>query len=317
LKRIKLLLTTDTTGLSARQLVQLELCDPVRLFIKNEPHTSEKAKHGRWRLIASVSLVDQIIDRVLNRHINVAEIADWEQIPSKSGMGFSRSAIKSTIKYCRGKLNRPCNSDISAYDWSLKAWTMDFDRRFRIGSHFEDLSGSRYEKCLTSRYDCIKLSVFSLSDGELLEQTVPGINKTGLYITASLNSHTRVGLAILVDYMDKPDDFVSTMDAMAMGDDCVESYVDDAVAKYERLGFRVKFYSEVGNTFEFCSHVYGDDDAYALGIVKETMKLSVRKDIVDSFTRRAAVMQFCDDLRGNPSLEWLLDVLADLGMFGS
>jgi len=43
------------------ELIQLGLCDPVRLFIKQEPHPFRKVRTGRLRLISSVSLSDHTL----------------------------------------------------------------------------------------------------------------------------------------------------------------------------------------------------------------------------------------------------------------
>lgn len=41
-------------------------CDPIKVFVKQEPHKRKKLDEGRLRLISSVSLIDTIIDRILS-----------------------------------------------------------------------------------------------------------------------------------------------------------------------------------------------------------------------------------------------------------
>jgi hypothetical protein len=63
--RLKLLNDNDISGLNAQELVEGNFCDPVRVFIKAEPHSTNKVNQDRWRLIFAVSVVDQIIERLL------------------------------------------------------------------------------------------------------------------------------------------------------------------------------------------------------------------------------------------------------------
>lgn len=64
--RLIKLLTWDINSIlmmTPQQLMDYNLVDPVRLFVKNEPHASSKFKTGKMRLISSVSIVDQLIER--------------------------------------------------------------------------------------------------------------------------------------------------------------------------------------------------------------------------------------------------------------
>jgi len=72
-----------------KQMLAEFLCDPVRLFVKGEPHKVVKILEGRVRLIMSVSLMDKVIEMVLHNHVNKHEIANWQRLPYKPGMGFT------------------------------------------------------------------------------------------------------------------------------------------------------------------------------------------------------------------------------------
>ena len=51
--------------------------------------TKDKLQKERWRIISSVSLVDEIVDRMLYGTQNRAEINHWSSTPSMPGVGFS------------------------------------------------------------------------------------------------------------------------------------------------------------------------------------------------------------------------------------
>lgn len=311
--RLRLLATSDLTGLTAVQLVQGGFVDPVRVFVKNEPHTKVKAEKKRWRIISSVSLVDQIVERVLHRHINQTEILNWHSIPSKPGVGFDDESVGLMIDYVNNRIRVPAESDISGFDWSLKGWNFDFDAEFRLRLHSTDVTNTVYAKAVRNRHYCLSLSVFQLSDGRMFAQQARGIQLSGSYLTSSTNSHCRVSIAKTVYQVLYYRNGVEGDDeATANGDDGVEEYMDGAESVYNELGYPLKFYKKCeGNRFEFCSHVYDTKrrTAYALNHGKETMKLMHRKDLNTNDEKRLAIMQYYDDLRGSPHIEEMLDII--------
>jgi len=232
------------------------LCDPVRLFVKQEPHTSRKVKEGRFRLISSVSLVDQLVERMLFGAQNQLEIAEWEQIPSKPGMGLSlMSQARSLFDDLRVKHSRcpAAEADISGFDWSVQDWELwaDVEMRIVLGGF-----GAKLAQAARNRFSCFMNSVFQLSDGTLIEQMQPGIMKSGSYCTSSTNSRIRCLMAELI----------GSPWCIAMGDDSVEGWVDGAKDKYMSLGHVCKDYKPCATTIsgrlyevEFCSHVIRED----------------------------------------------------------
>lgn len=55
----------DTVMRRLTILVEGPVCDPINLFVKQEPHKEKKVKAGAWRLIHGVSIVDQMVAVVL------------------------------------------------------------------------------------------------------------------------------------------------------------------------------------------------------------------------------------------------------------
>lgn len=260
------------------ELLRSGLCDPVRVFIKNEPHSIEKIVNGRGRIISNVSMADEIIDRLLCSVQNYAEIDDWQNIPSKSGMGLSTDAqTKALFEPMKSLLSETSTSDVKGWDWSVPTWLMDMDVEARclLNSCSKD---SSFRRILENRIAVLARSVFVTSDGTMLAQASPGIVKSGTFITASFNSRMRVMLAYII----------GALWAIAMGDDGAEQTVLDAVKKYEALGFTITDYKACeGDSFSFCSHLIMEAKAIPENCYKSLYKLlskEITEEDLEEFT---------------------------------
>lgn len=247
----------STSSLTPAELVRRGYCDPVRLFVKQEPHTNKKLSEKRYRLISSVSLVDQLVERLLFGPQNQLEIQRWRNIPSKPGMGLSLHEQAQSI-WSELQTNHDiwpaAEADISGFDWSVQDWELwaDVQMRCKLGG-FEN---PVLKRAAVSRFYCFMNSVFQLSDGTLIEQGLPGLMKSGSYCTSSTNSRIRCLMAELI----------GAPWCIAMGDDSVEGYTADAAEKYAQLGHTCKDYIPCETTSEgylkkvnFCSHELSQD----------------------------------------------------------
>ncbi|UKD40723.1 P2 [Tobacco polerovirus 2] len=254
--RLQKMLEVEYEDLSAEQLVQAGLCDPIRVFVKREPHKQAKLDEGRYRLIMSVSLVDQLVARVLFQSQNKREIALWRANPSKPGFGLSTDeqvlefvqALAAQVEVDPSELVTNWGeylvpTDCSGFDWSVAEWMLydDMIVRNKLTSDLNETT----EKLRFAWLKCISNSVLCLSDGTLLAQRIPGVQKSGSYNTSSSNSRIRVMAAYHcgADW------------AIAMGDDALES-VNTNLEVYKSLGFKV----EVSGQLEFCSHIFRAPD---------------------------------------------------------
>nr|UHS71660.1 MAG: polyprotein P2ab [Sobemovirus sp.] len=244
------------------ELIKLGLCDPVRLFIKQEPHPLRKVRTGRLRLISSVSLLDQLVERVLFGYQNNLEISQWKHCPSKPGMGLTlkeqSDALWDELTY-KSTLAPAAEADISGFDWSVQHWELkaEVEMRIRLGD-FGELAA----KAARNRFVCLANSVFQLSDGTLISQGLPGLMKSGSYCTSSSNSRIRCLMAKII----------GSRWCIAMGDDSVEGWVDNAVEKYHALGHECKEYSACDREYgdgnvtlkrvNFCSHQLSENSCY-------------------------------------------------------
>ncbi|UWX31913.1 putative P2 [Allium polerovirus A] len=306
--RLQKMLEVSLDCLAPEKLVQLGLCDPIRLFVKGEPHKQSKLDEGRYRLIMSVSLVDQLVARVLFQNQNKREITLWRAVPSKPGFGLSTDgqvldfmqslahqigvSPQTVINDWRDYL---VPTDCSGFDWSVAEWMLEDDMIVR-NRLTRDLNATT-EKLRAAWLHCISNSVLCLSDGTLLAQTRPGVQKSGSYNTSSTNSRIRVMAAY----------HCGATWAMAMGDDALES-VDSNLEEYKNLGFKV----EVSGQLEFCSHVFRAPDlAIPLNSNKMLYKLiygynpgNANLEVVSNYL--AACFSIFNELRHDPSLVELL-----------
>lgn len=107
------------------ELVQLGKTDPVTVFIKQEPHTTEKVAAGRNRVINRCSLVDQVVEKLLFFHLTKFEINNWSNCPSKPGVGFDDSQLLVLADAMEDVLNvspkhEAIGLDVSGWDLSLQ-----------------------------------------------------------------------------------------------------------------------------------------------------------------------------------------------------
>nr|UHS71597.1 MAG: putative RNA-dependent RNA polymerase [Barnaviridae sp.] len=246
-RRILSYTISELTDMSASDFVKLGLADCVKAFIKNEPHKVAKIESGKLRIISNVSIVDQLVERVLCAKQNKLEIKRWKTTPSKPGMGLHDEGLRELYSEVCSAFDTEgvlAETDISGWDWAVQDWLLAFDAELRRELYHAP-AGSALAHLLWFRGRAVARKVFCLSDGSLYEQMVPGIQASGSYNTSSTNSRMRIVLAYLV----------GCRWAIAMGDDDVESFVPGAVEAYEKLGFTVKDYKvlETRGWFDFCS----------------------------------------------------------------
>lgn len=269
-----LLLSEETpTHMTPQQLVKMSWCDPVRLFVKQEPHKLSKIKTKRFRLISSVSVVDQLVERVLFGVQNRKEIDSWSLIPSKPGIGLTDEMARSVYNNVKMVSNRfkICEADVSGWDWSVQLWELLADAEIRVrlsvGAH------PSCQRAMINRIHCLARSVFTLSDGTMFEQGKPGLMKSGSYLTSSTNSRCRV-----LDHYILGGGWI-----IAMGDDSLEADIStpemSGAERYKQLGKIVSMYeacpvNELGvvKDFEFCSQRFTSNGPVPLNWAKMLCK---------------------------------------------
>jgi len=302
--RLLLLLHTPLDvlkAMSAEQLVQGGYCDPVRVFIKNEPTKGKKVVTKRWRLIHSVSIVDKLIELVLFRSLMKIEIKNWRTIPSKPGIGFEpvdNELVYNTVK----AMERPCESDVSGWDFSVAGWQILDD-----GEDMVKLCGNPVEEWVTLARAKVFIetrAVYQLSDGRMIATNYDGIVHSGKQRTSSSNSRMRVKLAYMA----------GAEDAIAAGDDCIESYSPGAREFYELAGFKMKGYTEVSTSFEFCSHKYMANGSHAVNDRKMIFHV-LHAPVTTYRDLQSYIHAFYQELGTHPDYPSILLDLMEAGLF--
>lgn len=286
----------DATCVDPVELVNRRLVDPVKVFIKNEPHSVTKRAAGQLRLICSVSIVDQVCERLLYSTQNKTEIRNWATIPSKPGMGLDDDSQAELWKYMHTRLGEAAETDVQHWDWSVQPWEMIFEAEARFA-----LSGATcplFRRALLNRAWCEMNTLFCLSDGTFWAQLKAGKRCSGSYNTSTGNSRMRWALTRLL----------GCEWAIAMGDDCVEQYKPGAKEFYERMGHHVKMYSKCdGKSFEFCSTKFENGVGTPVRWDRTFYRLLCHTEILSEFQS-----QFSYELRHSPHLARCKEILVHL-----
>lgn len=267
LERLQLIIGTPTSEIDAMSPVDLVVggyCDPVRVFVKNEVHSTKKMKEGRMRIIMSVSLVDQLVSRVVNGRLNNAEVDNFESISSKPGMGLHDEGLAHFTGEIQ-KMLLAAGTDAERFDTTVEQWALDADARRR---HMQTQDPGNFGDSIHLKLARILgKSVVVFSDGEMWSQEVPGIQKSGTYTTSSTNSAIRVLKAALIKGQ-------GPVRVVAMGDDAIEdvqylldqetpehAVADELKRRYKGVGLKIKQVETFveNSKIEFCGYNYYQD----------------------------------------------------------
>lgn len=216
--------------------------DPIRLFVKPEPHKKKKLETNAFRLISSVSVIDQIIDGMLFGEMNEAITASYLEVPGK--VGWSPYVGGWKIMPISGNVSL----DKSAWDWSVNAWIVQEVLELRkdlcvnLNAEWEDLAEWRYKELYLD-------PVFVTSGGLLLRQKQPGVIKSGCFNTIVDNSIAQDLLHVRVCV----ENGFPIGDLMSMGDDTTQRDFPDREVYEEKLSEYCHLKSSVKAT-EFAGH---------------------------------------------------------------
>lgn len=306
---------------TAEELVALGCCDPVRLFNKNEPHKKAKLVEKRVRLIMNVSLVDQVVERVLYGAASRLEIMNHRNLEQKPGLGLSDEEAVHFVEQIK-RLSTPeggkvVDDDCSGWDFSYQdedQWMVDESRiaQYRAEKEQRWWSLSRetpLAQAIVNRGRCAMLSVMCFSDGQLVAQEAPGIQLSGRYETSSGNSKARKMNSLIV----------GSRWCTTMGDDAVEQWrkeFEKVVALYAQLGKTVKTWNEsTALDFEFCSSrfVTSGSETKVVAINWEKMCCQLLNKTGTLEQRTSWLQQVCMELRHSPHLPRLLSLAQETG----
>lgn len=252
LQRMQLLMETDVEKLTPIGLILKGIQDPIYTFIKDEPHKREKLEKSRYRIISGVSIVDNLIERVLYTKQNKLEIELNEYISCKPGMGLHDDGKKALFGYFEKCAIQQalCSTDMSAWDWSVDEHLLDAETDYRL------CTGTKtggWALLVRRQSKAMQRKVFQLPSGEMFEQTHPCIQASGRFNTSSGNSHMRRILKTWCHVL-LGKDFGGVDEGCEMGDDALEPFIEGLKEAYESFGFTVKGVSVwPEGEYSFCS----------------------------------------------------------------
>lgn len=202
-----------------------EASDHVRLFIKPEPMKERKLLQHKYRLIASVSVVDQIIDHMLFDDMNEKLYASWDQVPSKVGWS----------PYVGGWKIMPRETwmalDKSSWDWTVNLWIIDLV--FKLRQLLCDNISDEWLKLALMRYKILhEAPTFVTSAGVVLRQRMPGVLKSGCVNTIADNSMMQYLLHLRVCQ----EIGIASGGFMAIGDDTLQQPMPEREKYLEVMG---------------------------------------------------------------------------------
>jgi len=276
---------------TAQHWVERDLCDPIRVFIKDEPTKTSKED----RVICSVSVVDSLLERapILDHFMSLRH--KWTNGPSS--IGIDLSSVDS-MQIFRNNLfkrlgNLSANSDLQGFEYCFNSYCffvcfiMQFYlifRKFPWEVKMKELTLQGKLLFLNALLDQLD-KVIVCSDGKVIKTNrvwlASGRFKTSYYGTlfrSILPSLTANFYANNVENIYVP--------STANGDDCVEKFafnnIESFVSGYAKFGFKVTDYKIIryGEDISFCSQIISDGTHYPESILKQTLHL-LRHKVVD------------------------------------
>lgn len=161
--------------------------DPIKLFIKDEPHTRKKIKAGRYRLISALSLVDQVVDRILFYPWVQSEIKNCMSVTSKGGWTPLPAGYASLVR--RFPEGTAVAVDKTCWDWTMPQWVVQeyYWAKFRQCQQHRNFRRYKWVCWRRLRLVLGPDARFQLPGGTIWRQTEWGIMKSGFLLTLSLN----------------------------------------------------------------------------------------------------------------------------------
>lgn len=203
------------------------VADPVRVFVKFEPHSNKKVQQKRWRLIWGVSLVDQIIDRLLYQDLCENSIQHASEQSAKVGFSFMKGGVQQLIQdYDDGKDNW-ISFDASQFDFTVAGWHLEMVAQLnkRLKNDSIIIKDALWDKLMLAREKAVAYGKFCFSDGQQFIKILPGMQLSGRYTTIDANSKIMILIRVMNDVVNgRPS---SEKDIIAMGDDSVQNNIPD------------------------------------------------------------------------------------------
>jgi hypothetical protein len=234
--------------------VQIGLRDPIRPFLKNEPHKAQKIREGRYRVICGVSIVDQVVDRVLCGRSAKAIQALYPTQSSTLGLGTDDEAVqllgREYERVCSER-GPPHKSDVRQWDGSFSADAIMAAAEIHIQTKSvpEGATKHAFTEAMRSWVDLSTNCAYVIGS-YLYIKLRRGQMPSGSYFTTLINCHGRRFIAKLV----------GSEAEFNLGDDCLEwvrCTNDELKQRYADIGVQVRDCGScTPDEFSYCSHTY-------------------------------------------------------------
>lgn len=220
--------------------------DPLKVFVKQEPHKQSKLDTGRLRLITAVSLVDTIVDRILFGEMLRTAVQPRNLLTTPCVVGWSPTG--GGWRYIQHKYPEGSVSiDRTAWDWTVRRWLVFAWKEFLFDLHPNAPQWWRH--MVSVRFEQLFLHArYRFSDGVEILQDDWGIMKSGCLLTLFLNS---VGQTLLhsiacLRINRNPEEDIP----LCAGDDTIQNWFEDIELYAEQLN-RLCITKEVVRTYGY------------------------------------------------------------------
>jgi len=257
--------------------------DPIRLFIKQEPHKMAKIEEGRFRLISSVSLIDSLIDRMIFGPFFDKVLTNYQIGGSMIGWTPLYGGWRLLPYQCYGY-------DMTAWDYTVPLWLIeDFLEVIRINLVTDSESAfGTWADLARWRFSSLFVDpTFVCSNGFRFKQLVSGLMKSGSFLTILGNTM----MQLLLDFTLSFEAGEPLSEVTAMGDDTMRQAPLSAnkLALFEKFGFIIKGCERN----EFCGFKWGNSMFEPVYGSKHLCKLLYLEDELAVDTLRSYQLLYC------------------------
>lgn len=236
------------TEIRLNQLLTQPIADPIKVFIKQEPHKISKIREGRLRLISSVSMLDSMVDRLLFGRLMEKASKSLYKTPITIGWSPLKGGYRMLYHAARNSVRRPkcfLFVDKSAWDWSVPLWLIEVVREI-IETLFVS-APAWWRAAVKVRFDLLfSKARFVFADGTIIMQLSPGIMKSGCYLTILINSIAQLFIHSLI--LQRMEEIWPDLPLLCIGDDTSitvseevsEEQVQMYISSWRELGFHLK-----------------------------------------------------------------------------
>jgi hypothetical protein len=251
--RVCLMRTRDLSGFTTEALVLMGARDPLSPIIKNEPHKSSKVITGKYRVVQCLSIVDQIVERVIFGQFPGTCINSYPNLNMLAGIGFTDKMNQELGEVYTAMCDKhpkytPVTTDVITWDSRVSVPMVGgfVDTVFKSCSN----PSAFLRQSLDNWCHVSVKTAYIVPSGVVFVKNVDGQTISGSTETTELNCVAR-GLAAMA---------VKSIDHRNNGDDCIEMTLLDKtaiIAAYAKIGIPVREVEVQGReSFTFCSHNY-------------------------------------------------------------